>query len=162
MARGFRCECRLLRSLLSIQVLWRFCSSGNGSRAQSRLPQVCGLHDDLHDRGLVYTSGVLWRGPSVLNISVSLSAQFEGIQQWRRSYVRHKSSRHVEYNIVSMGNIFFTSRIGVSDLVPLLKMPTIFENSLFSAWSLGSLISPVKSPVSRTASRHLGEANGDA
>jgi hypothetical protein len=61
-----------------------------------------------------------------------------------------------------MGSIFFTSRIGVSDLVPLLKMPTIFENSLFSAWSLGSLISPVESPVSRTASRHLDEANVDA
>jgi hypothetical protein len=61
-----------------------------------------------------------------------------------------------------MGNIFFTSRIGVSDLATLLEMPTIFENSLFSAWPLGSLISPVKSPVSRTASRHLGEANGDA
>jgi hypothetical protein len=61
-----------------------------------------------------------------------------------------------------MGSIFFTSRIGVSDLVPLLEMPTIFENSLFSAWSLGFLISPVKSPVSLTASRHMGEANGDA
>jgi hypothetical protein len=109
-----------------------------------------------------YTSGVFWRGPGVSNISVSLSAQFEGIRQWRRSYVRYKSSRHVEYNIVSMGSIFFNSRIGVSDLVPLLKMPTILENSLFSAWSLRPLISPVKSPVSRTASRHLGEANGDA
>jgi hypothetical protein len=61
-----------------------------------------------------------------------------------------------------MGIIFFNSRIGVNDLVPLLKMPTIFENSLFSAWSLGSLISPAERPVSRTASRHLGEANGDA
>jgi hypothetical protein len=98
----------------------------------------------------------------VLNILVSLSAQFEGIRQWRRLYVRHKYSRHVEYNIVSMGSIFFTLRIGVSDLVPLLKMLTIFENSLFSAWSLSPLISLVKSPVSRTASRHLGEANGDA
>jgi hypothetical protein len=98
----------------------------------------------------------------VLNISLLLSAQFEGIRQWRCSYVRHESSRHIEYNIVSMGSIFFTLCIEVSDLVPLLKMLTVFENSLFSAWSLGSLISLVKSPVSRTASRYLGEANGDA
>jgi hypothetical protein len=61
-----------------------------------------------------------------------------------------------------MGSILFNSGIGVSDLVPLLKMPTIFENSLFSAWSLDSLISPVKSPVNRTASQDLGESSGNA
>ena len=50
---------------------------------------------------------------------------------------------------------------GVGDLVALVKMPMIFERSLFSAWWLDLLVSPVESLIDRTASRNLGEAHGN-
>ena len=51
-----------------------------------------------------------------------------------------------------------STHVSSSDLVLLLKMPKIFEHSLFPAWWLDSLISVVESPVDGTASQDLGES----
>jgi hypothetical protein len=70
----------------------------------------------LTDRSLRYTSGVLWSGPGVSNVPISLLVQSRDIRRWRRSsfrvlflsllFRRHNSSQHVEHNIVLVRSIF--------------------------------------------------------